>query len=55
MEQLTNADPPIEVTFGNDAVVRLVQYPNALLPIDYIVPLTSFTAVILENAFLEEP
>ena len=50
-----NADEPIEVAFGNDAVVRLEQLQNADEPIDYIVPPTSFTVVSFENAYLEEP
>ena len=34
LEQRKNTSPPIEVTFGNDAVVRLEQSTNAALPID---------------------
>ena len=45
-----NAYEPIEVAFGNDAVVRLEQSWNAYEPIDYIVPLTSFTSVSFVNA-----
>ena len=45
-----NAYEPIEVAFGNDMVVRLEQYLNAYEPIDYIVPLMSFTVVSFENA-----
>ena len=45
-----NAFEPIEVAFGNDAVVRLEQYRNAFEPIDYTVSPTSFTIVSFENA-----